>query len=191
MREANASATLLLKSSTAVARRARTQARKHGGKHSSTRTATRRRRGGILLEILLAIALFVGGAVLVLGAMRSAVDGARRADLRARAMDLAQSRIAELDAGLIAVGDLDGGGLDGGGLDGGGLEESGDATAGGSDSDLAVSLELLPMGSGERIFLARATVRARDGGGDGSGTIITTVDRVVAGEQSESERGSR
>jgi hypothetical protein len=50
---------------------------------------------------------------------------------------------------------------------------------------------LLPMGSGERIFLARATVRARDGGGDGSGTIITTVDRVVAGEQSESERGSR
>jgi hypothetical protein len=186
MREANASATLLLKSSTAVARRARTQARKHGGKHSSTRTATRRRRGGILLEILLAIALFGGGAVLVLGAMRSAVDGARRADLRARAMDLAQSRIAELDAGLIAVGDLDGGGLDGGGL-----EESGDATAGGSDSDLAVSLELLPMGSGERIFLARATVRARDGGGDGSGTIITTVDRVVAGEQSESERGSR
>jgi len=164
-----------------VARRARTQARKHGGKHSSTRRATRRRRGGILLEILLAIALFVGGAVLVLGAMRSAVDGARRADLRARAMDLAQSRIAELDAGLIAVGDLDGGGL----------EESGDATAGGSDSDLAVSLELLPMGSGERIFLARATVRARDGGGDGSGTIITTVDRVVAGEQSESERGSR
>jgi hypothetical protein len=96
-------------------------------------------------------------------------------------MDLAQSRIAELDAGLIAVGDLDGGGL----------EESGDATAGGSDSDLAVSLELLPMGSGERIFLARAKVRARDGGGDGSGTIITTVDRVVAGDESESERGSR
>ncbi len=145
------------------------------------RTCVRELHGGILLELLLAIALFVGGAVLVLGAMRSAVDGARRADLRARAMDLAQSRIAELDAGLIAVGDLDGDDL--GSSDG--------ATARGSDSDLAVSLELLPLGTGERVVLARATVRARDGGDDGNGTIITTVDRVVAGDESESERGSR
>ena len=150
------------------------------------RTCVREFHGGILLELLLAIALFVGGAVLVLGAMRSAVDGARRADLRARAMDLAQSRIAELDAGLIAVGDLDGGDLAGDDLGG-----SDGATARGSDSDLAVSLELLPLGTGERVVLARATVRARDGGDDGSGTIITTVDRVVAGDESESERGSR
>lgn len=150
------------------------------------RACVRELRGGILLELLLAIALFVGGAVLVLGAMRSAVDGARRADLRARAMDLAQSRIAELDAGLIAVGDLDGdesAGDDLGSSDG--------ATARGSDSDLAVSLELLPLGTGERVVLARATVRARDGGDDGNGTIITTIDRVVAGDESESERGSR
>lgn len=150
------------------------------------RTCVRELHGGILLELLLAIALFVGGAVLVLGAMRSAVDGARRADLRARAMDLAQSRIAELDAGLIAVGDLDGGDLAGDDLGG-----SDGATARGSDSDLAVSLELLPLGTGERVVLARATVRARDGGDDGNGTIITTVDRVVAGDESESERGSR
>jgi type II secretory pathway pseudopilin PulG len=178
MREANASA--MLRSETSIVVRRRTDAR------ALRRTCVRELRGGILLELLLAIALFVGGAVLVLGAMRSAVDGARRADLRARAMDLAQSRIAELDAGLIAVGDLDGGdraGDDLGGSDG--------ATAGGSDSDLAVSLELLPLGTGERVVLARATVRARDGGDDGNGTIITTVDRVVAGDESTSERGSR
>jgi type II secretory pathway pseudopilin PulG len=178
MREANASA--MLRSETSIAVRRRTDA------CALRRTCARELRGGILLELLLAIALFVGGAVLVLGAMRSAVDGARRADLRARAMDLAQSRIAELDAGLIAVGDLDGGdraGNDLGGSDG--------ATAGGSDSDLAVSLELLPLGTGERVVLARATVRARDGGDDGNGTIITTVDRVVAGDESASERSSR
>jgi type II secretory pathway pseudopilin PulG len=178
MREANASA--MLRSETSIVVRRRTDA------CALRRTCAHKLRGGILLELLLAIALFVGGAVLVLGAMRSAVDGARRADLRARAMDLAQSRIAELDAGLIAVGDLDGGdraGDDLGGSDG--------ATAGGSDSDLAVSLELLPLGTGERVVLARATVRARDGGDDGNGTIITTVDRVVAGDESASERSSR
>jgi type II secretory pathway pseudopilin PulG len=183
MREANASA--MLRSETSMVVRRRTDAR------ALRRTCVRELHGGILLELLLAIALFVGGAVLVLGAMRSAVDGARRADLRARAMDLAQSRIAELDAGLIAVGDLDGDELAGDDLAGDDLGSSDGATARGSDSDLAVSLELLPLGTGERVVLARATVRARDGGDDGSGTIITTVDRVVAGDESESERGSR
>ncbi|MFM1867964.1 MAG: hypothetical protein RL591_1372 [Planctomycetota bacterium] len=173
MREANASTILRSKASTVVGRRANACLPKL--------TRARRRRGGILLELLLAIALFVGGAVLVLGAMRSAVDGARRADLRARAMDLAQSRIAELDAGLIAIGDLDGGEL----------AESDGVSAGGAQSDLSVSMELVPLGSGERIVLARATVRARDGGDDGHGTIITIVERVVVGDESASERGSR
>ena len=34
----------------------------------------------------------------------------RRAELRARAADLAESRLAELDAGLVAIGDLGGAG---------------------------------------------------------------------------------
>lgn len=139
----------------------------------------RKRRGGVLLELLLAMALFAGGAILVLGAMRSAIDGARRTDLRARAMDLAQSRLAELDAGLVAIGDLDGG------LDGG---EGSDGAH--RDSDLDVSLEILPVGAGNGVRLARATVRARDLGGDGSGTIITTIDRVIAAEDSIREGGS-
>jgi hypothetical protein len=52
-------------------------------------------------------------------------------------------------------------------------------------------MELMPLGSGERIVLARATVRARDGGDDGNGTIITIVERIVVGDESASERGSR
>jgi len=59
------------------------------------------RRGSVLLEILLAIALFAGAAVFTLMALRNALAGTQRASWRMRAVDLAASRMAELELGLV------------------------------------------------------------------------------------------
>lgn len=58
------------------------------------------RRGSVLLEILLSIALFAGAAVFTLMALRNALAGTQRASVRMRAVDLAASRMAELERGL-------------------------------------------------------------------------------------------
>jgi type II secretory pathway component PulJ len=58
------------------------------------------RRGGVLLEILLAIALFAGAAIFTLGALRNALAGTQRASVRMRAVDLAASRMAGLEQGI-------------------------------------------------------------------------------------------
>ncbi|MHC4948892.1 MAG: hypothetical protein ACYTG1_11615 [Planctomycetota bacterium] len=70
------------------------------------RRRPRPRRGGLLLEVLVSIALFAGAAAFVLAAMRSALDGIDRAERRREALDLARSTIAELEAGLVSLGDL-------------------------------------------------------------------------------------
>lgn len=101
--------------------------------------ARNRRGGGILLELLLAIALFAAAASFTLSAMRSAVDGIRRAELRARAFDLAATRLAELDAGLVSIGDL------------------GDERP--RDDGLAVTVEIVSSDSAATLARARATVR--------------------------------
>lgn len=58
------------------------------------------RRGSVLLEILLSIALFAGAAVFTLMALRNALAGTQRAAVRMRAVDLAASRMAELERGI-------------------------------------------------------------------------------------------
>ena len=68
----------------------------------------RRPRGAILLEVLLAIGLFVGAAAFCLGVTKSLFSALDRADRRRLAIDLARSKLAELDAGLISVQDLRG-----------------------------------------------------------------------------------
>ncbi len=68
------------------------------------RTGRRRaRRGAVLLEVLLSLALFVGAASFCLAAMRSLHAALDRADRDQRVIDLARSRMAELDAGLISL----------------------------------------------------------------------------------------
>lgn len=64
------------------------------------------RRGTILLEVLLAIAVFAFAGIVVLGVLQETVASAGRADRRAIAMDLARSRLAEIEAGL-APGEAD------------------------------------------------------------------------------------
>lgn len=139
----------------------------------SRRGAARRARGGILLELLVAIAIFAAGAALTLTALRSALDGVRRAEMRARAEDLAASRLAELDAGLVSIGDLRDSG-----------EEDGDGDAAGPGDDaLAVTIEVLPApgaARGSALSLARATVRTRAGAEAGSdGAVLAVAERVV------------
>ena len=117
-------------------------------------------RGGILLELLLAIALFATAASFTLSAMRNALDSIRRAELRARAFDLAASRLAELDAGLVSVGDL---GNDKGAADTG---------------DLSVEVEVVPSPTSS-LARARATVRDRSGGKDAEATIVAVHERSI------------
>jgi hypothetical protein len=66
----------------------------------------RQRRGGLLLEILLALALFLGAGAFVIAATRSAVRGVDRAGREAVALDLARSTMAELETGLTTLSDL-------------------------------------------------------------------------------------
>jgi hypothetical protein len=64
------------------------------------------RRGGILLEMVLAIGLFAGAAIFVLGTLRQASDSMRLAAAKQEALDEARSLMARLEVGLINVADL-------------------------------------------------------------------------------------
>jgi type II secretory pathway component PulJ len=118
------------------------------------------RRGGILLELLLAIALFATAASFTLSAMRNALDSIRRAELRARAFDLAASRLAELDAGLVSVGDL------------------GNDKSSADTGDLSVEIEVVPTPTSS-LARARATVRDRSGGRGVEPTIVAVHERSI------------
>jgi hypothetical protein len=67
----------------------------------------------VLLEALLAIALFVGAAGFTLAATRGALQAVDRHRRSLEAVDLARSKMAELEAGFISVEDLRGDGNDG------------------------------------------------------------------------------
>jgi hypothetical protein len=67
------------------------------------------RRGGILFEIVLSVALFAGAAIFTLGAVRSVIATLDQTRRRQEAVDLARSKLAELEAGLINLADLRGG----------------------------------------------------------------------------------
>lgn len=64
------------------------------------------RRGGILLEVLFAITLFVVAALAILQATGQAARSVDRAATLQRAVDMATTRMAELEVGLISVADL-------------------------------------------------------------------------------------
>lgn len=68
-----------------------------------------RRRGGLLLETLIALAILVMVGLFALAGARDGLAASERAARRAAAVDLAASRLAEIEAGLVsldAVGDL-------------------------------------------------------------------------------------
>ncbi len=66
----------------------------------------RRRRGGILFEVLLSIALFAGAGSVVLGITGSAIKQQELNTRRQQALDLGRSLMASLEAGLTTVADI-------------------------------------------------------------------------------------
>ena len=68
----------------------------------------RRHTGAMLLEVMLAVGLFVGSAAFCLAVTRSLFASLQRTDRRHLAVDLARSKLAELEAGLVTVQELRG-----------------------------------------------------------------------------------
>ena len=66
-----------------------------------------KQRGSILLEVLLAIAVFTFAGIVILGVLEETVAAGGRAERRALAMDLARTRMAEIEAGVEADGAAD------------------------------------------------------------------------------------
>lgn len=89
------------------------------------RGARRIIRGGVLLEVLLSIGIFVTGATFTLAASRNVFHAIARTQRKQLALDLARSALAELEAGLITPADLRGEVGRIGSIDTFGVEESG------------------------------------------------------------------
>jgi hypothetical protein len=68
-----------------------------------------RRRGGILFEVVLAVALFGGAAAFTLASVRSVFTTLDQTRRQQELVDLARSKLAQLEAGLITLADLRGG----------------------------------------------------------------------------------
>ena len=66
------------------------------------------RRGAMLLEVVLSVVLFVGAASFCLAATSSLFGTLERIDRRQRVIDLARSKLTELEAGQVALGELRG-----------------------------------------------------------------------------------
>jgi len=77
-------------------------------RHTTGQPTRRARRGGILLEVVLAIALFAGAAAFALASVRSVFNTLEQARLLQEAIDLARSKMGELEAGLITLADVRG-----------------------------------------------------------------------------------
>ncbi|MBL7140184.1 MAG: hypothetical protein ISS74_04675 [Planctomycetes bacterium] len=66
---------------------------------------TAARRGAVLLEVVLAVAVFVGMAMAVLGGLSTCLKSARHVGLEAQATDLAVTLLSELQLDLLPVED--------------------------------------------------------------------------------------
>lgn len=66
------------------------------------------RRGGVLLEVMLALALFVTAGSLVLSIFADGSRAVARAESLGHAVDAARSVLAEVEAGIRSAGDLRG-----------------------------------------------------------------------------------
>lgn len=77
-------------------------------RRASVRILAASRRGGVLLEVMLAVSLFVGAAAFTLGCVRSVIRTLERSRLQQEAIDLARSRLAELESGLTTLAGLRG-----------------------------------------------------------------------------------
>lgn len=66
------------------------------------------RRGGLLLEALIALAVFVMAGLAILSVLRQGVADTRAARDRVRGYDIARSALAQIETGLATIESLDG-----------------------------------------------------------------------------------
>lgn len=64
------------------------------------------RRAAVLMELVIALAIFASTAMLTLSVMNNSYAALQRSQSEQLAVDLARSKLAELDAGLLSIGDL-------------------------------------------------------------------------------------
>ncbi|MBG79340.1 MAG: hypothetical protein CMJ39_01365 [Phycisphaerae bacterium] len=64
------------------------------------------RRGGLLLEVLVSIAIFVAAAAFCVRATSDSIKAMERSDLQLVAADLARSAMTQLEAGNLSLADL-------------------------------------------------------------------------------------
>ena len=64
------------------------------------------RRGGLLLEVLVSIAIFVAAAAFCVRATSDSIRAIDRTDLQLIAADLARSAMTQLEAGVLSLADL-------------------------------------------------------------------------------------
>jgi hypothetical protein len=67
---------------------------------------SRTRGGAVLLEVVVSVALFVGAAGVALTAVQSAFNAIERGRRELAAIDIARSKIAELESGQVSLADL-------------------------------------------------------------------------------------
>lgn len=129
-----------------------------GARVRAVRTRGRRPvAGAILLETLLAIALFAGAALFVIGALRDSAAATERAALRTRAADLARTALSEIEAGLASESEVV-------------RRESG------VDDGLRLEVRTAPSAF-EGLTLVEVAVRAD--AGDGGESILVTLRQLV------------
>lgn len=73
---------------------------------TAPRSLRRARAGGILLETMIAVAVFTAAAALLLRTSTQAIADLDLAEQRSMAIDLARSAIARLEAGAVNLADL-------------------------------------------------------------------------------------
>ncbi len=143
----------------------------------------RRHRGAMLLEVMLAVGLFVGSAAFCLVVTRSLFASLQRADRRHLAVDLARSKLAELEAGLVNVQDLRG---EWSGAVGSRLEDDLETIAPGSVWEIDVTTSLSEYRGLSLIELTVLEV-FQDTGADRDDAISFTLRRLIALREQDPE----
>ncbi|MCA9285945.1 MAG: hypothetical protein KDA22_12050, partial [Phycisphaerales bacterium] len=143
-------------------------------------------RGGLLLEVVVALALFVGGALFVMRSICDGIAGRDRSRQRQEAVDLARSAIARLEVGLINLSDLrsgrfaeTGSDADGARIGGTGVE-GGSGVGSGSGPDAFIVDASTERSPHRGLTMVEIRVRAAQGGdGTAPGPVLCTLRQLV------------
>lgn len=130
--------------------------------------ARRRRRGALLMEVMLALTIFIGGALAILAAMGQAGSSLASVRIKQQAMDLARSAMSRIEAGIESAETLNGP-----------VPEWHDEEVGAGEFEDAppaptgweLSIKTTPFGTGELTMVEVTAVRRIEGRADPLGSV--------------------